>query len=274
MSSPFRSAAGTIARSTSAAMKPHGGATLGSTRPLRLARFGVKVTRVTWIRKNRHQAIDGGSSRKHDDRSAQRSRQARHRRQRRPSHPTATDDGSEALVGVHHAANSRHRAGAFVFRSLALCPHFSQAYRNYAPPFSWSPGVNALAHKRNAAMAPSPSATATIIVHLLLKHRPGTRNPTVRRTLWRLVSLSSCGVAVTIQCSPQSRSVVREAPRMCELAGVRLEAGSGLWRGTEFYLLREAAALVLRRQVRCARVPEAGSRAALHSERACRRRRC
>jgi AraC-like DNA-binding protein len=96
MSSPFRSAAGTIARSTSAAMKPHGGATLGSTRPLRLARFGLKVTRVTWIRKNRHQAIDGGSSRKHDDRSAQRSRQARHRRQRRPSHPTATDDGSEA----------------------------------------------------------------------------------------------------------------------------------------------------------------------------------
>jgi hypothetical protein len=111
-------------------------------------------------------------------------------------------------------------------------------------------------------MAPSPSATATIIVHLLLKHRPGTRNPTVRRTLWRVVSLSSCGVALTIQCSPQSRSVVREAPRMCELAEsarsrVRAPAGQ------EFYLLREAAAPVLRRQVRCARVPEAGSCAGL-----------
>jgi hypothetical protein len=78
-------------------------------------------------------------------------------------------------------------------------------------------------------MAPSPSATATIIVHLLLKHRPGTRNPTVRRTLSRVVSLSSCGVAVTIQCSPQSRSVVREAPRMCEFAesGSKQGPGSG-----------------------------------------------
>jgi hypothetical protein len=60
MSSLFRSAAGTIARSTGTAMKPPGGETPASTRRLQPGHFGSKATHYRPFRKSQRQTVDGG----------------------------------------------------------------------------------------------------------------------------------------------------------------------------------------------------------------------
>src|SRR6185437_5310641 len=69
---------------------------------------------------------------RHDGRPAQRPRQTRNRRDRRPSHPPARADRSQAPARLHHPADPGDRRRARLRRPIPLRPLLPQIDRHHA----------------------------------------------------------------------------------------------------------------------------------------------